>query len=127
MANLEKMSAGIAHEINQPLNAIKMGSEYLSMMYEREQTVTSEDMNTVLTEISNQVTRAAEIVSRLKNFSRKVDFSREMVNVNTSILSVHKIIGRQIALQNIDLSLKLSKTIAPSWPTTTAWNRCYST
>lgn len=113
MANLEKMSAGIAHEINQPLNAIKMGSEYLSMMYEREQTVTSEDMNTVLTEISNQVTRAAEIVSRLKNFSRKVDFSREMVNVNTSILSVHKIIGRQIALQNIDLSLKLSKTIAP--------------
>ncbi|PID74254.1 MAG: PAS domain-containing sensor histidine kinase, partial [Desulfobacterales bacterium] len=32
MKNFEKMSVGIAHEINQPLNAIKMGSEYLTMM-----------------------------------------------------------------------------------------------
>ncbi|MCF8087535.1 MAG: PAS domain S-box protein [Desulfotignum sp.] len=113
MANLEKMSAGIAHEINQPLNAIKMGSEYLCLMHERKQAVQPEDLTMVLTEISDQVTRAADIVSRLKNFSRKVDFSRERVNVNTCILSVHKIIGRQITLQNIDLVLKLDKTIAP--------------
>jgi PAS domain S-box-containing protein len=113
MANLEKMSAGIAHEINQPLNAIKMGSEYLCMIYEKKQTVPPENLNMVITEISSQVTRAAEIVSRLKSFSRKVDFSRELVNVNTCILSVHKIIGRQITLQNIDLSLELDKKIAP--------------
>ncbi|MDT8379177.1 MAG: ATP-binding protein [Desulfotignum sp.] len=112
MANLEKMSAGIAHEINQPLNAIKMGSEYLCMIYEKQQAVPPENLNMVITEISSQVTRAAEIVSRLKSFSRKVDFSREVVNVNTCILSVHKIIGRQITLQNIDLSLELDKKIA---------------
>jgi PAS domain S-box-containing protein len=113
MANLEKMSAGIAHEINQPLNAIQMGSEYLCLMHERKQALQPKDLTMVLTEISSQVTRAAEIVSRLKNFSRKVDFSREMVNANTCILTVHKIIGRQIALQNIDLVLKLDETIAP--------------
>jgi PAS domain S-box-containing protein len=113
MANLEKMSAGTAHEINQPLNAIQMGSEYLCLMHERKQALQPKDLTMVLTEISSQVTRAAEIVSRLKNFSRKVDFSREMVNANTCILTVHKIIGRQIALQNIDLVLKLDETIAP--------------
>ena len=113
MANLEKMSAGIAHEINQPLNAIKMGSEYLCLMHEKKQPVPSGDLKLVLDEISNQVTRAAEIVSRLKTFSRKVDFSREVVDVNACILSVYKIIGRQIALQNIDLVLALDKTIAP--------------
>lgn len=118
MTNLEKMSAGIAHEINQPLNAIKMGSEYLTMMAERKQVVNDADMTMVLNQISTQVTRASEIVGRLKTFSRKADFSRDVININTCIRSVHKIIGRQIALQNIDLELVLSDPL----PTVMAHN-----
>jgi len=111
MTNLEKMSAGIAHEINQPLNAIKMGSEYLNMMKEKKQKIEDEDLLMVLKEISTQVSRAAEIVGRLKTFSRKADFSREVINVNHCVQSVNKIIGRQITLQNIDLQLDLDETI----------------
>lgn len=111
MTNLEKMSVGIAHEINQPLNAIKMGSEYLSMMTEKNLPVKKEDFKLVVDEISTQVTRASEIVSRLKNFSRKADFSREVININDCVHSVIKIIGRQITLQNIDLKLDLDKNI----------------
>ncbi|THB81471.1 MAG: PAS domain S-box protein [Desulfobacteraceae bacterium] len=113
MTNLEKMSAGIAHEINQPLNAIKMGAEYLCMMNEKKQRVNDTDMTMVLTQISSQVTRAAEIVGRLKTFSRKADFSREVTNINACILSVNKIIGRQITLQNIDMVLSLDELIPP--------------
>ncbi|WP_457553311.1 PAS domain S-box protein, partial [Desulfobacula sp.] len=69
MTNLEKMSAGIAHEINQPLNTIKMGSEYLCMMSERKKKIDEDDFKMILEEISNQVSRAAEIVGRLKTFS----------------------------------------------------------
>ncbi|MCF6246038.1 MAG: ATP-binding protein [Desulfobacula sp.] len=111
MTNLEKMSAGIAHEINQPLNAIKMGSEYLSMMNQRKQKIDDKDYQMVVTQISTQVSRAAEIVGRLKSFSRKADFSREVTDINLCIQSVSKIIGRQIALQNIDLVLDLDKNI----------------
>jgi PAS domain S-box-containing protein len=111
MTNLEKMSAGIAHEINQPLNAIKMGSEYLLMMQERKEKVAKEDFDMVLYEISSQVSRAAEIVNRLKSFSRKADFAREVININNCIRSVNKIIGRQITLQNIDLKLILDESI----------------
>lgn len=113
MTNLEKMSAGIAHEINQPLNAIKMGSEYLMMMQEKKKTVKEDDMDLVLNQISSQVSRASEIVGRLKTFSRKTDFSRDVININTCIQSVHKIIGRQIALQNIDLELTLDEHLPP--------------
>ncbi len=113
MTNLEKMSAGIAHEINQPLNAIKMGSEYLSMMNEKKQKIREEDFQMVLKEISTQVSRAAEIVGRLKTFSRKADFSREVIDINHCICSVNKIIGRQLALQNIDLILDLDESIPP--------------
>ena len=113
MTNLEKMSAGIAHEINQPLNAIKMGSEYLIMMKERKEKIAKEDFDLVLFEISSQVSRAAEIVNRLKSFSRKADFAREVININNCIRSVNKIIGRQITLQNIDLDLRLEEPIPP--------------
>ncbi len=111
MTNLEKMSVGIAHEINQPLNAIKMGSEYLSMMKEKQLVIDDNDYNMIVTEISTQVSRAAEIVGRLKSFSRKADFSREITDINLCIQTVSKIIGRQITLQNIDLILDLDKTI----------------
>lgn len=39
MIMLGEMSAGIAHELNQPLNAIKMGNEYLKMMIEKKKTI----------------------------------------------------------------------------------------
>jgi PAS domain S-box-containing protein len=107
MANIEKMSAGIAHEISQPLNAIKMGSEYLCMMQEKNRPVDKDDLHMVLTQISTQVTRAAEIVGRLKTFSRKTGFTSEIININECVHAVNKIIGRQIALQNIALVLDL--------------------
>jgi PAS domain S-box-containing protein len=113
MTNLEKMSAGIAHEINQPLNAIKMGSEYLCMMREKKREIKDQELGLVLREISIQVSRAAEIVGRLKTFSRKADFSREVININDCVRSVNKIIGRQITLQNIDLLLELDRSILP--------------
>lgn len=113
MTNIEKMSVGIAHEINQPLNAIKMGSEYLCMMRERNLPVSDEEQNMVLDQISNQVTRASEIVGRLKTFSRKADFSREVIDINTCVHSINKIIGRQIALQNIELILTLDNNLTP--------------
>ncbi len=111
MTNIEKMSAGIAHEINQPLNAIKMGTEYLCMMQEEKKKIKKSVYLKVLREISAQVTRAAEIVNRLKNFSRKAGFSREVIDINHCVRSVNKIIGRQIALQNIDLILNLDSSI----------------
>lgn len=113
ISNLEQMSVGIAHELNQPLNAIKMGSEYLSLMCKKNRPVEMENLFMVSTEISTQVTRAAQIINRLKNFSRKSDFSREIVNINNCIKSVNKIIGRQISLQNIELTLRLDDRIPP--------------
>jgi PAS domain S-box-containing protein len=111
MTNLEKMSVGIAHEINQPLNAIKMGSEYLLMMQERKEKIPQGDFDLVIHEISDQVSRAGEIVNRLKKFARKADFAREIIDINLCIKAVNKIIGRQIALQNIDLRLELDESI----------------
>ena len=111
ITSLEKMSVGIAHELNQPLNAIKMGSEYLAMMIEKGLLIDEADLSLVSGEISTQVSRAAEIIGRLRNFSRKADFSRDLTNINQCIQAVTKILYKQLSFQNIDLSLDLDSAI----------------
>jgi C4-dicarboxylate-specific signal transduction histidine kinase len=109
MKNLGEMSASIAHELNQPLNAIKMGSEFLEMMRIQARTVSQEDLTTVIVEISRQVDRATQIIDRLRDFGRKSDMSKKTVNLNDAIRSVMAIMGRQLKLQNIEVDIGLTE------------------
>ncbi|MDJ0853641.1 MAG: ATP-binding protein [Desulfobacterales bacterium] len=111
MKNLGEMSASIAHELNQPLNAIKMGSEYLEMMKEAGRVVPEQDLATVVAEISQQVDRATQIINRLRDFGRKSDLSKKTVDLNDAVRSVMAILGRQLKLQNIVVETRLAKTL----------------
>jgi len=111
MKNLGEMSASIAHELNQPLNAIKMGSEYLEMMGEKGHAVPEQDLNTVMVEISRQVDRATQIINRLRDFGRKSDMSKKTVNLNDAVRSVMALLGRQLKLQNILVETVLAEDL----------------
>jgi PAS domain S-box-containing protein len=113
MTTLGEMSAGIAHEINQPLNAIKMGSEFLEMMIGKNERIPKQDLFNIVGEVSCQVDRAVNIIRRLRDFGRKADFSKEKVMVNDPVKSVLDIIGRQLRLQNIDVRLQLGTHLPP--------------
>jgi len=113
MKSLGEMSAGIAHELNQPLNAIKMGSEFLALLEEQGRTATPEAFRQVVREISSQVDRAAEIINTLRAFGRKADMLKERVNVNKPILSVLTIVRRQFELDNIRFHLDLGADLPP--------------
>jgi C4-dicarboxylate-specific signal transduction histidine kinase len=107
------MSAGTAHEINQHLNAIKMGSEFLEMMIEKNERLPDRDLFHIVHEVSSQVDRAENIIRRLRDFGCKADFSKEKVRINNPIKSVLDLIGRQLRLQNIDVRLQLGSHLPP--------------
>lgn len=109
MKTLGEMSAGIAHEINQPLNAIKMGSEYLNLLIEQKLTVSEQQITEMATEISQQVDRATEIINNLREFGRKSGIILERVNMNEPIRGVQSIIGRQFSIQRIHMQLELAE------------------
>jgi len=113
MKSLGEMSAGVAHEINQPLNAIKMGSEFLKMMQEGNMNVPREHFLQVVSEISTQVDRAAEIIDTLRSFGRKSDLIEELVNLNQPVKAVLSMVRRQFELQNIRFELKLTQELPP--------------
>ena len=113
MTTLGEMSAGIAHELNQPLNAIKMGSEYLDMMITERAAIKEEDLILIIQEMSTQVDRAVVIIRRLRDFGRKADLTKEAIIINDQVNSVLEIIGRQLRLQNIGVDLRLDEKLPP--------------
>jgi PAS domain S-box-containing protein len=52
MTTLGEMSAGIAHELNQPLNAIKMGNEFIKMMIAKNSRISEKDLLKVSSNVS---------------------------------------------------------------------------
>ncbi len=113
MKSLGEMSAGIAHELNQPLNAIKMGSDFLAMMVEQKREVPPPDLHQVVSEMSTQVDRAAEIINTLRSFGRKAELVMERVDINKPIQAVFSLVSRQFELDNIHLTLDLSPAVRP--------------
>jgi len=113
MNTLGQMSAGIAHELNQPLNVIKMGSEYLQMAMEKSHHSLEPELVDVAIKISTQVDRASEIIKLMREFGRKPDFKKELVNINAVIKAVLVIIGQQLKLHDIEIVLDLNESIPP--------------
>jgi len=111
MKTLGEMSAGIAHEINQPLNTIKMGSEYLNLLLDQKKTITEAQIRDMVTEISEQVDRATEIINNLRAFGRKSDLTMELVSMKEPIQGVLSIIGRQFSIQKITIRLDLADNL----------------
>ncbi len=74
MASLGSLSAGIGHEINNPLNFIKGSIEVLSKHYkETKLKVTDEIANKCFDAVNEGVDRASSIVKSLSHFSRMGD------------------------------------------------------
>lgn len=111
MKSLGEMSAGVAHEVNQPLNAIKIGSEYLGLMAEQGRDIPAAQLQEVSREICNQVDRAAEIISALRAFGRKSGLKTDKVDINAPVRSVLTLVTRQFELQNIHFELSLTENL----------------
>jgi hydrophobe/amphiphile efflux-3 (HAE3) family protein len=105
------ISAGTAHELNQPLNAIKMGSEFLKMMIQQGEKIPQEQLLQVINEMNAQVDRASQLINRLRGFDRKTGFAKERVNINRSVKNVMDIMGPQLRVENIELIPVLDETL----------------
>lgn len=113
MTMLGEMSAGIAHELNQPLNAIYLGNEYLKVMVENEQEIPPGDLYKVVQEVNDQVERASDIINRLREFGRKPDYEKEIIDINRPIEGTIKILRHQLTLMDIELEVKLAAGLPP--------------
>jgi hydrophobe/amphiphile efflux-3 (HAE3) family protein len=111
MPTMGGMSSGVAHELNQPLNAIKMGSDFLKMMVAQKAKIKETHLIQVANEIGNQVDRASMLVNRLQAFGQRPDFGLQTVNINDPIKDVMAIVSHQLSLDNIEIKLELDENL----------------
>ncbi len=104
------MAAGIAHELNQPLNHIRMTADSLLMSEEKNWQLTPEDIDRGLRVISRQVIRMSQIIQNVRNFSSK-DRGQitDDIHINNAVENVFCMIGRQIEAHGIRLHKNLNQ------------------
>jgi PAS domain S-box-containing protein len=113
MATLGEMSAGVAHELNQPLNAIKVGGEFLLAIAEQSRTLPQDQLQEVASAISTEVDRASSIINHLREFGRKTYISKQRVDINKPIRGVFTIMGQQLKVHGIDVITELDESLPP--------------
>ena len=111
MTTLGTMAAGMAHEINQPLNVIQVGADFFLKKTSRNEPIDYEELRTVAAEISNNVQRAADIIRHMRDFSRQSDVVSTRLNINKPIRDVFKVLGQQLRVHQIEVVLDLDDSI----------------
>ncbi len=105
LASLGEMSAGIAHEINQPLHAVKLMVSNLSIMLRRKPEQIVEYLPEKLDSIVEQIDRATGITDQMRMSSREAREAGETTNVLSALQSVKTLLEPQYRLANIELEI----------------------
>ncbi|MDR7308634.1 ATP-binding protein [Rhodoferax saidenbachensis] len=107
LAMLGQMAAGITHELNQPLTAIRAFADNASTYLSRGQTAQADDN---LRHISAASARMGSIVGQLKGFARKSAEAVAVVKVNQAIQDAAFLLDSEFARHGVQLQLDLPET-----------------
>jgi len=112
MTTLGVMAAGMAHEINQPLNVIQICADFFLKMLNRHQPIDNADLRSMATDIVDNVARAAGVIKHVRDFARQSDVVRSRVDINAPLTDVFKVLGHQLKVHEIERVLDLDPNIA---------------
>jgi signal transduction histidine kinase len=108
-----RISSGMVHELNQPLNAIKVGSDFLRMMAKRGAPVGPQQLAVVSQEIGDQVARASDIIHRFSEVALLNEHDKGLLQINVPIHETVGLLANQIKLDNISLQVDLADPLPP--------------
>ena len=107
LAMLGQMAAGITHELNQPLTAIRAFADNASTFLARGQVAQA---NGNLRHISAASARMGSIVSQLKGFARKSPEAVAVVEVNQAIQDAALLLDSEFVRHGVQLQLDMPHT-----------------
>jgi PAS domain S-box-containing protein len=111
LSALGELTAGVAHELNQPLNGIKIISQSLLKDIERGK-LDEEELGEDLKDVVNQVNKMAEIIDHMRIFTRRSEgVPQERIDLNDIVKGAFKFLGQQLRNHNIEVQENLGSEL----------------
>jgi PAS domain S-box-containing protein len=105
---LGEMAAGVAHEINQPLNGIRTFAEAALIGLDRGWSLDRADVREALGDIVGQVDRISDIIDHMRSFARGHDDVGELpLAIDDIVGGALKLIGSSLRTQGIELGVEV--------------------
>ncbi|MGD8739196.1 MAG: PAS domain S-box protein [Desulfobacterales bacterium] len=111
MTTLGVMAAGMAHEINQPLNVIQVCADFFLKMVNRGQKIEDEDLRSMANDIVRNVERASGVIKHVRDFARQSEPVLSRVKINDPVNDVFKVLGHQLKVHEVEVDLDLDPDI----------------
>jgi len=111
-AAMGELATSLAHEINQPLNAILQNASAARMMVDANGRPTGE-IGEILDDILNDDRRAAEIIRRMRGLLRKHELERRPVDLKDLALDTVKLVSPDASSRDIVLEIDLEDGLPP--------------
>ena len=108
LATLGEMATSVAHELNQPLNVIRMAAGNSRRKISKG-TANTEYLNNKLERIEEQTARAAAIIDHMRMFGREAREEAEPIDPRNVVTSTLNLIGEQLRLAEIEIVTELAE------------------
>lgn len=108
LALLGEMAASMAHELNQPLNIIRMAAD-ASLILMEENKADLESHREEFDRISNQSERMADIINHMRVFSRQEDESEDRFDPIACVDAAASMVREQYRLDGVEVRAVLPK------------------
>ncbi len=107
LESVGRLSAGVAHEVKNPLAIIQLGVDFLGGSLQKDETAMS-----VLTDIGDSVRRADTVIKGLLDFSREKKPDMEPADLNRIIEDSLALVRHELVQHNVELAQRLSDNSA---------------
>src|SRR5580698_4472553 len=112
VTTMGELTATLAHEVNQPIAAASINANVCLRLLKREEP-DLEEASRAATRMVGDVTRAAEIITRVRQFFRKGSLLREPVDLNELIRGMIVILRNELTQYAIGVRMDLAADLPP--------------
>lgn len=113
LTTLGEMAAGIAHELNQPLNAIKLTATNLMLQYQRDKSKAEKNALTKLSQINAQIDRASVITDHMRKSARLASEDQAVADVASVVNDTYLLVESSLRLESIEFRTEIEASMAP--------------
>lgn len=108
MVTLGEMATGVAHELNQPLNIIRMAADS-SIEILKDDKYSQDELIKKLDRISSQTIRAASIIDHMRIFGRRPNSEPAAFNPQAVVKEAIELISEQLRLSEINIKFEITE------------------